>query len=182
MDALQNGPLRQCCIGTMLRFDMRIWTIVLRVTATLLACMMSAAKPQEATAARAAMPDDMAKSGSASARNQRMWSMELAELRRDRELRSQKPRKSTYPRRYTYAIVNANPAFQRTTNRAVGCGPRARWPPHVEAAPRAARQQAGPESWVSSSSLASRLARTPPVASSRRAARRDRPWREDAPA
>ena len=69
----------------MLRFDMRIWTIVLRVTATLLACMMSAAKPQEATAARAAMPDDMAKSGSASARNQRMWSMELAELRRDRE-------------------------------------------------------------------------------------------------
>ena len=180
-----------CCIGTTLRFDMRIWTIVLRVTATLLACMMSAAKPQEATAARAAMPDDMAKSGSASARNQRMWSMELAELRRDRELRSQKPRKSPYPRRYTYAIVNANPAFQRTTNRAVGCGPRAhcllllpraRWPPHVEAAPRAARQQAGPESWVSSSSHASRLARTPPVASSRRAARRDRPWREDAPA
>ena len=124
MDDLQNGPLRQCCIGTMLRFDMRIWTIVLRVTATVLACMMSAAKPQEATAARAAMPDDMAQRRvSASARNQqRMWSMELAELRRDRELRSQKPRKSPYPRRYTYAIVNANPAFQRTTNRAVGCG------------------------------------------------------------
>ena len=94
-----------------MRFDMRIWTIVLRVTATLLACMMSAAKPQEATAARAAMPDDMAKSGSASARNQRMWSMELAELRRDREPFSRRLRK---PAKF-YVCPSKRKPFLRTT-------------------------------------------------------------------